>query len=337
MNTRQNKWLAFFLIAVVVCAFNSDTPARGDKYEKGTVIDAEFELDSGSEVNIDVDDIDVNLDQTGRGRATVRVVVSGPDLDRAREYFEKLDFEAEVEGGVLYISTNPPKFNWGGFWDKYRNIGVKLIVTVPEKTELEVATSDGDIRLEKFKGRVELKTADGDIETGEIHGTTVRIRTTDGDVDCHAIEADDIEISTVDGDIVVGKVSGDDIKLDTVDGDIRARDLSGGVISVDTVDGDITVGVSGEELHGKTVDGDLRVELKNAIKTKLRATDGDIHLQAPRDLNARLNLRGDRVRVAGGFEIDGEVGKNRIVGVLGAGGPLVEARTSDGTIHLRFN
>ena len=99
-------------------------------------------------------------------------------------------------------------------------------------------------------------------------------------------------------------------------------------------DGDVGAVVAGEELRIKTSDGDIDLKIDGNMTVNLSTSDGNIMLSGPAELKADLNLKGERVRVIGGLNIDGEVGNHRVIGKLNNGGPKISARASDGTVAL---
>jgi hypothetical protein len=71
---------------------------------------------------------------------------------------------------------------------------------------------------------------------------------------------------------------------------------------------------------------DVRVSTKN----------GGITLRLPESTNARVVARTSNSSITTDFEITahGEISKNRLDGVIGAGGPLIDLSTSNGGIRL---
>ncbi len=69
----------------------------------------------------------------------------------------------------------------------------------------------------------------------------------------------------------------------------------------------------------------------------MRSGDGDIHISAPGDYSAALSLRGERVRIASGFQFDGKLKKNEAEGRINGGEFTLEARTSDGEVVFKEN
>jgi hypothetical protein len=348
------------LVTVVVLIWLSGAAdALGDRraYPSETVFDEEFSVKPGGLLEVNVSDMDIEVAPGAKNRATVKVVVSGPDLDKALEYYEKLDFRADVSGNVLSVETRRSRswisFDWS--WKGRRGVKVQARITVPPEFDLDVKTSDGDVQAERIEGEIILKTSDGDVDVGELSGSLVRLITSDGDITADDLRSDRIWIKTSDGDLLATDIEGDDVGMATSDGDVTVKRLEAksvemsssdgdivvkGVdansIEIKTSDGDVDVDASGKELRIRTSDGDIRLEIADNMSVYLTTSDGNITLNGPPDLRADLNLKGGRVKLVGGVNIQGEVGTRRVVGKLNNGGPKIHARASDGTIALNL-
>ena len=119
------------------------------------------------------------------------------------------------------------------------------------------------------------------------------------------------------GDIAVEHIEGDDIKLRSSDGDIDAA-------------------VSGGDLRADCSDGDMQVRLLKAMSVDLKSKDGDIDIIVPDSFSLDVELKGEDVTVRGGNLTKGNVSRRGVVGSLNGGGPLVRAKSNDGTIALRL-
>lgn len=338
---------------LVVIASASGALGGRDKYPAETVVDEEFSVDSGGKLIVDVDDMNIRISPGESGRARIIVTVAGPNADRAREHFEKLNFRAEVLDGELVVQTDRRR-TWMQFnWNKYRGVSVLATITIPRRFDMDVQTSDGDLRAEDIEGELALGTSDGDIDLEGLRGPSIRVKTSDGDVatkdlrseqvwvktsdgDLWAedVHGDDVEMGTSDGDITVRGMEAKSVTVTTSDGDIKVRELKASSIGVRTSDGDVDLAASGDELRIKTSDGDIQARIEDEMSVSLSTSDGNITLMAPADLRADVDLKGDRVRLLGGIKIQGEVGTRRVVGKLNEGGPEIQARASDGTVAL---
>ena len=69
---------------------------------------------------------------------------------------------------------------------------------------------------------------------------------------------------------------------------------------------------------------------------RVSTNNGGITLRLPESANARVSARTSNSSVTTDFEITahGEISKNHLEGVIGAGGPLIDLGTSNGGIRL---
>ncbi len=67
------------------------------------------------------------------------------------------------------------------------------------------------------------------------------------------------------------------------------------------------------------------------------SSDGDISITLPSTFGADLRLRGDDVRISRDLDFDGRIEDESATGEINGGGPLIEARTSDGEVTVRGN
>jgi DUF4097 and DUF4098 domain-containing protein YvlB len=311
----------------------------GDEWTEVTkpgerMFDEAFELGADGRLRLEVQDADVELVEVGQGAARVEVYVKSRSEEKGQEFFDDMNFRARISDNTLLVETRAPRNRNWSFWDSYRNVNMKIIVSVPAGLDVMARTDDGDIRASERNGRTLLKTSDGDIRLGSVQGDDVKIATSDGDVVVESMNGTDVEMVTSDGDVRVERLESKDATLATSDGDVIVKSAKVGSVSLSTSDGNIRIGVEGDRLNARTSDGDIHVIITDTMALKLRTHDGDVTIEAPSNLNASLDLRGERVRVHGQMNLDGEVARSRVVGTMGKGGVEIEARTSDGQIAL---
>lgn len=350
---------------------NAVPPTPEPRYAPEKMIDRTFSVDRGGLLDIRVADADLNIVTTDDREAHVVVWLDARDMRRGREYFEMQRFSVEKRGQTVEVLTDPPRrVNWS--WERWGEINIWVDVRIPRTFNAEIQTSDGDIVLEALDGRVNLKSSDGDIETGRLTGPSISIRTSDGDILTEALSSDDLTISTSDGDIRLDDIEADEVMIRTSDGDISARNITGemdistsdgnlrmgnlrgptirlrtsdGEIDAETLaarnsdvqtsDGDITLGFVEGGLRATTASGEVRVGLSGDAAAYLRSSDGNVYLELPTDASADIDIRGEDVRLASSFRFQGDLDDENARGRLGSGGPLIEARASDGTVIVR--
>jgi len=322
------------LVALAVIAAMGGLDGNADAKE--AVFDQTFAVASGGKLKASVGDMDVLLRSGNSNEAHVEVTLSG-DIDKMRERYEKMNFEAELDGNTLVISTHEKRSWWGGSWSGGRG-SILVTVTLPDKFDVYAQTSDGDITAGGIEGTIELKTSDGDVEVDALAGDSVYLKTSDGDINVAEIKSKEINLRTSDGDVRAEYLKGEDVTLATSDGNVEAGKIDATSISARSSDGDLELNLVGEagDLEARTSDGDIDVSIDGKFSLNLSTSDGDIVIRAPKDFGAMVDLKGERVKLGGKIALEGEVTERRISGKLGDGGPNIRARTSDGTVALRF-
>ncbi len=123
----------------------------------------------------------------------------------------------------------------------------------------------------------------------------------------------------------------------TVNGDVEVRDLEGDV-EARTVNGDVEISTTGVA-RASTVNGSIRAAMGAAPREPIEfnTVNGGITLDVPSEIDADVDARW----VNGGLETDmpltvvGRLSRQRARGRLGAGGPLMELTTVNGSIRIR--
>src|SRR5579859_83660 len=151
----------------------------------------------------------------------------------------------------------------------------------------------------------------------------------------------DLDLHTGDGSIKGSRVHGT-IYLNTGDGSIHVEDADG-QLSAHSGDGGIQVDGRFDELKIETGDGGIRAGINRGSKMHspwhLHSGDGSIDLRLPEDLAADLDAHtGDgSIQCDLSPLSDTDVHRNSLRGKLNGGGPLLELRSGDGSIHLGKN
>jgi DUF4097 and DUF4098 domain-containing protein YvlB len=325
------------LMACTATAWSSEPYFVRGGHGKQQVLDQDLDLRAGGTLRVLVGDINLHLKAGGSGPAHIDVFVSGPDVDKAVEYYEeKVRMSIESHDGVLTIESRERRDHSHWFFDGLRRVNVWAVVTVPTELNTDIRTVDGDVLIDELNGKLEIETTDGDIRAGKLLGNSLVLESTDGDVEVRSIDSDDVELSTTDGDLQVKTLSAKRVTVSSTDGDISLPQMEADEITLKCSDGDVDVAARGGVLTATCGDGDLDVELLDSMEVNLRSRDGDISLVVPRSLGADLDMRGDDISLRGGIKVKGSVSDRRVVGSINDGGPLVKVKTSDGDIRLHL-
>ncbi len=302
--------------ALAAALLSGSFPAAGTgpRVEE-TVLEAAFDVDPGGRLTVDVPDADLELTASDDGRVEIVVVLSAQaeDLPRARERFESMRMTADGDRRAVTLSAGRPRMSWN--WGFGHGYSIVARITLPERFDLDLSTSDGDVRIGRIDGTVKVKTSDGDVRLEAARGPSVSVVTSDGDLVIGELASREVELSTSDGDVSVRGIDAGAARIRTSDGDIRVRGLRG-------------------PLSAATGDGDIRVEVDDLGALTLESGDGDVTVLLPPGAGAELELRAESVRIDSELGFDGARESRRAEGSLGGGGPLLRVRTRDGTATL---
>jgi glucose/arabinose dehydrogenase len=300
--------------AIATAATSSAQDSRSRRWDTQQMHQAAFDVQPGGTLRVKVPDGNVEI-ETGAGqKLTVDIELAARDLEWAAEIYESMDWVVDGTDGKISVRARNPRRDHSWWGSHHGGYEITIKVRMPQEFNLDLDTGDGNIRVGPMRGRARLETSDGDIDLESLEGSRIDIDTSDGDVEVASVQSPDIHIETSDGTIFVGQLDGGDTALRTSDGDIVVEESSGA-------------------LRASTSDGDIRVRLARFDETSLRSGDGDIHIDAPDDLKAELDLRGERLSLrSSSITLDGKMSKTSARGALNGGGPRLSANTRGGRI-----
>jgi hypothetical protein len=128
-------------------------------------------------------------------------------------------------------------------------------------------------------------------------------------------------------------------RLKTSNGTIRVQGLKGG-LDAQTSNGTIhaELAVAGGPVRVETSNGSVELNLPAHFDDSVRVhtSNGGITLRMPTDVNARVTARTSNGKISSDVDMrmGGEFSKNRLDGIIGAGGPLIDLSTSNGGIRI---
>ena len=200
-----------------------------------------------------------------------------------------------------------------------RNEGARFVIKIPRNATLSrITTSNASIRTQDGVGPARLKSNNGSIHVADFRGRL------DAETSNSAIE-----LLNVEGDATVHSSNGH-IHADRLAGSLDATTSNGG-IQADLTRPDRSVRA---ETSNNSVELTLPAHFSSDVRVSTK--NGGITLRLPESTNARVSARTSNSSVTTDFEITahGEISRNHLDGVIGAGGPLIELTTSNGGIRL---
>ncbi len=286
--------LVAMAMAAPACVLNVDRQAYIEHDEK--------RFDATSVVDLRLDTFDGGIEVRAWDRPEVVVDIEKRGADKAA--VAKIEIVANRTGDRIEVSARHSA-NTGGFVGIgiINSPSVRLVATVPRKTDLVIKSGDGSLLVERVEGRLDLRTGDGRIHAIETAGELVA-ESNDGSIDLEEV-AGNVEVRTGDGSL---RVSGTPSRLhaQSGDGSVVLRIRRGTVMTDDWL-------VS-------TGDGSISAEIPDGFNADIEADPGS-------DGRARNELT--LVNVTGGTR-----DQRTLRGRSGEGGHIFRLRTGDGTIRL---
>ena len=222
--------------------------------------------------------------------------ISGTKYAATEQTMSALTVDVVASGDAIRIRTVRPSGHRG-------NMGARYVVKVPRRTSLErIESSNGGIRVTDIDAPARLETSNGGVEVSNAGGP-VTVRTSNGGVRASGVRGG-IEVSTSNGGIRVSLAKAEErrpVRLRTSNGSVElsAEDLRNNDVVASTSNGSITVRLPG------SVSVDVKASTSNASITN--------------EFDAAFK---------------GRSGKTYLEGTIGAGGPMLDLSTSNGSIRL---
>ncbi|MEQ9103656.1 MAG: DUF4097 family beta strand repeat-containing protein [Rhodothermales bacterium] len=278
------------------------------------MIDRSFDVRPGGVLDMDVNHSDLLVKTSDNQTARVLVRLDGRDMSKARDWFERMDFQVFESPNGIVIRAEQPERSWNSRKTGGAKIGIE--VHLPRNFDIVARTSHGDVAIGDLNGRLELVTSHGDVELGRLEGPIM-------------------DVQSSHGDIGIGWMSANTISLRTSHADIEAVDLKARTIEARTSHGNVELERTDGDLSIRTSHGRIHVALAQHADADLRTSHGDIEIDTRKDLDARLDLKGARARISSSLVFDGEVGEDRVQGRVGRGTNHITANTSHGSVILK--
>lgn len=237
--------------------------------------------------------------------------------EEARAIVEKMTGAVSKSGNDIVLTSAPAR-PW---------VQRRYNVLVPEKFQLDIKILGGSIIAKSISGPLELATTSGDIKINRISGKT-NLRTAGGNLEVREVTGT-VDAYTAAGNIVLEDIS-EVCQARTAGGTIWLRNAQKSVI-LETSSGDIITRDTIGNLTAKTAGGIIKV---NTVKGKaeLFTSGGDIFLE-----NVEGSITGetsggdiDARGIAGELSVLTSAGNISLIGVKGA----ARAVSHSGDIHL---
>jgi DUF4097 and DUF4098 domain-containing protein YvlB len=330
----MNRTRLFCAAAAVLLAATA-VPATGKEIVRD--FNESFDVQHGWALRLRHGDGDVTI--TPWDRDVVEITVHYHAERKGLGDDSKLDFDVRFEekNGVIEVTEKESRSSFMGL-QVFILKEYTYTISAPKYLELDLQGDDGNIEIDKWTGRIEIKLDDGDINLYRCEPEKTKIRAEDGDISLDG-HSGFLDIIGSDGRIDINRGDFKDCRIQLDDGEIRARD-SEGDFYIEVDDGDTELlRIKTSVMDLKSQDGEFDIELLKTGKLDLevRTDDGDIDLSLQRGLSASFSIDVDDGRIRTDLPMAENVqeGDNWMSGRLGGGKGRIRIRTADGSVTLR--
>jgi len=240
----------------------------GSTWEERAACSAPMKEGSRLVVRADFGSIEVQPGPGEQMNCQVRLRVYTRNENEARRYLRSYELALRPHEGGLFLTGRFPTERRG-----HRSMSAEFAITVPARSNLDLETQGGEIKVGKLQGSLQAVTAGGDIRAADLAGP-VRVETAGGNILMGTVAAP-VEARTAGGNIRVGDIkgaavletSGGEIMAGRVEGSLHAETAGGdlvlrgasGPIEAQTAGGQIQIGDSGGNVSAQTAGGSIRL------------------------------------------------------------------------------
>lgn len=350
--------LKFSLIWIPLGIFIFCPTTRAEKY----TFTLHKELPTGANPSLKVENTsgEIKIESHPQNKIVIDAfkVVEADNSKEAEKWADQIKVTIEEHEEKVEIKTKYPHNKSKSFWEGLfggewrRSAYVDYHIVVPEKIQLNISSTSGDVIISDISGGVEVNATSGDLRIKRIKGD-LDLNTTSGDVQISAIEGDvivsgtssDLEMFDITGNVDIGSVSGNisvediigQVKVDNTSGDISLKEIKGS-IEATTVSGSMIIDQIEGGLHLESSSGDTEVKTKISLPYEyyVETVSGYIHFLLPEDSEAEVKLE----TTSGSLDCElpltlSSISRNLLKGELGKGGPQMNLITTSGDIGVR--
>ena len=298
--------LAAALLGLAACDFEDF--GGFDRYRQD--FHYSYPLKSGGRLSVET--FNGSVEVSGWDQETVDI--SGAKYAATQEAADALKVAIDNSPDSVSIRVTRPS-------DRRGNRGARFVIKIPRAAYLDrIFTSNGAIRTLDGSGPARLRTSNGAIRVQALRGSL------DAQTSNSSIELIDV---------------GGDAKAHTSNGHIRTAGLRG-ALDAGTSNGSINARLeqvpAGRPVRLETNNSSVELSLPPKFDNDIRVSTSNsgITLHMPYQVNAHVMARTTNSSISSDFEVrmQGEFSKNRLEGVIGNGGPLIDLSTSNGSIRL---
>lgn len=269
----------------------------------------------------------VRVEKGAAGVITIdtKKTARGYDQESAQANLDRMEVIITQQGNVVdvRVEVKPIEVNWSG--------QVDFTIQVPEDTEVEMASTSGDLYLAGTRAPANLNTSFGSVTVNDVGEGALTVDTRSGKVEVTGVQAGDqrVELHSRFGDITLRNAEAGDVVISSNNGQVTLRDVqAGGVMEVSSYFGAVEVTESSASpLTAETRNGAITLtDVTVNGEVKVSSDFGPLRLENVRAAGYSLDTRN------GSVHVDGAAGK---VHAHSDFGDVVVQNGSEVTLDLR--
>lgn len=240
------------------------------------------------------------------------IEISGTKYGPTQTAADSLRIDIDRSAGAVAIRAVRPV-------ERRNNQGARFAIKVPRTVVLErITASNGAIHTEDGVGPSHFRTSNGSVRVEHLRGR-LDAETSNGRIDLVDLEGD--------------------AQLRTSNGHVDVRGLRGS-LDATTSNSAITAEIdrTSSDIRANTNNGSINLELPPDFAAGIRAhtSNSSITVHLPPGTNAHVIASTNNDSISSEFEmtVHGEISKTHLEGDIGKGGPLVDLDTSNGSIRI---
>jgi DUF4097 and DUF4098 domain-containing protein YvlB len=246
-----------------------------------------FAFQPGGELTIQSQNGGITIEAWDKPQARIQITreVRAGSNEQAASLMKELRANVTVEQGRIAIESQYPKRSESvGFLELFGQhvsaLNIHYYVQVPSKTDLHLATTNGEVQVRGIVGQVATKTLNGGIEVASVAGP-VRVSTTNGSIRILGVDGSAKAVTT-NGTVTAEFRSvsdGGPIELSTTNGDVMLMLPSGikASVNAETMTGRVSVGYSLQRDEGSRGYRSVKGKIAGGgTPLILRTTNGNI-------------------------------------------------------------
>jgi DUF4097 and DUF4098 domain-containing protein YvlB len=267
-----------------------------------------YPLNPGGRLSVETFNGSVDIYGWDEDKIDISGTKYGPSQDEADNL--RVDIDASPDSVSIRVPRPAMRRN---------NQGARIEIKIPRNTRIDrVTTSNSSIHTEDGAGTARLRTSNGTIRVIDLRG--------------------DLEAETSNGPIELQGVNGD-VRAHTSNGHIRAERIEGSLEAITSNSGvNVDIARPDKPVRIDTSNNGVELTLPPNFSSDVHidTVNAPITLRMAESTNARISARTSNASISTEVAVraQGELSRNRLEGVIGSGGPLIDLATSNGGIRL---